>query len=186
MIDFLSSWIKIILSVYIFIALVEILLPSNKFKKYVKFVLGFIVLVAILTPVFKFFDKGINVENTVSEYYNKYYGDASKSFNLEVYNRQLVDEFKNNLKKRIENDIRQKLNKEFTVEDIKINEDMNSLGFGKIESITLSKNYSKIIKPVEKVTIGRDLKEEDYETILIKKYLHENLGIRQENIRVIK
>ncbi|MCX7903954.1 MAG: stage III sporulation protein AF [Caloramator sp.] len=185
MLSFLSSWVKMILSIYIFATLVEIVLPTNKFKKYVRFVLGFIILITIIMPIFKFLGNNVNVENTVASYYEKYSIDNGNKTNLNEYNKQLIFEFKNNLVKRIEEDIKNKLNLEYIVKEIKIDENMSSLSFGKVYSLTLVKNYKSNVKPVEKVVIGRT-NGDDVETVKVKKYLSEFLKISQDEITVIK
>lgn len=185
MLSFLSSWVKMILSIYIFATLVEIVLPTNKFKKYVRFVLGFIILITIIMPIFQFIGKNVDVENTVASYYEKYSLEDGNNTNLNEYNKQLILEFKNNLSKRIEEEIKNRLNLEYVVKDIKIDENMSSLSFGKVYSLTLIRSYKSNVKPVEKVVIGRT-NEEDAETIKVKKYLSEYLKISQDEITVMK
>jgi len=51
--DFLRSWIRNLILIILLAHFIEMLLPDNELRKYVKVVVGFFVMLAILTPVFK-------------------------------------------------------------------------------------------------------------------------------------
>ncbi|MRX73172.1 stage III sporulation protein AF [Bacillus lacus] len=56
---FISGWVSNII-LFIFLSIIiELLLPSSAMKKYVKVVLGLLLIVMILQPVFSFFSKDI-------------------------------------------------------------------------------------------------------------------------------
>lgn len=50
MIDFLSSWVKNLALALIIVSILEMLLPNNKTKKYVKMVMGLYILFSIISP----------------------------------------------------------------------------------------------------------------------------------------
>ncbi|WDC83786.1 stage III sporulation protein AF [Caloramator sp. mosi_1] len=64
----MKSWITTIATLVIFLTIVELILPENSMKKYSKFVIGVIVILNILIPVFKLFDKGFNLEANISTF----------------------------------------------------------------------------------------------------------------------
>ena len=57
MIEILSSWAKNIILAIIIISILEMLLPNNKTKKYVKMVMGLYLLFNIISPLVKNKDK---------------------------------------------------------------------------------------------------------------------------------
>jgi stage III sporulation protein AF len=52
---FLKEWILNIVTLSIFIILIEILIPSGKIKKVVNLVTGFILVIALINPILSLF-----------------------------------------------------------------------------------------------------------------------------------
>lgn len=184
MIEFVSSWVKLVLSIYIFVTLVEMILPQNSFKKYAKFVLGLIVLMTILMPVFNMIRNEMDVDSTVNKYLSYYNGSTESSKVEEVYNQQIINQFKKNLKESLEKEIDLNFENKYDVSFIKINENIKSVGFGKIEQIVLSLDSKNNIEPIEKVVIGSnkndgtlELRNKD-----VIKFLKENYDISENTI----
>ena len=50
MINFLSSWVKNLALALIIVSILEMILPNNKTKKYVKMVMGLYILFSIISP----------------------------------------------------------------------------------------------------------------------------------------
>lgn len=63
----LKNWIISICTIVIFITAVEMLLPNNGFRKYVKFVLGLILITVLINPIIKLFDRGFDISTYVSK-----------------------------------------------------------------------------------------------------------------------
>ena len=57
MIEALKIWVTNIAIAIFFITAVEMILPDNDMKKYAKFVLGLMLIVVIINPIIKIFDK---------------------------------------------------------------------------------------------------------------------------------
>ena len=57
MVNFLSSWVKNLSLAIIVVSILEMLLPNNKTKKYVKMVMGLYILFSIISPFIKNSDK---------------------------------------------------------------------------------------------------------------------------------
>ena len=62
MIEWISQWLQNIILVVLLATFVDLLLPSSKMQKYSKMVLGLIVILSIITPVFSIFSKDFTVE----------------------------------------------------------------------------------------------------------------------------
>lgn len=67
MIDTLKVWVTNITIAIFFITAIEMILPDNNMKKYAKFVLGLMLIVVIINPIIKIFNKDFNF----SSYSNK-------------------------------------------------------------------------------------------------------------------
>ncbi len=68
MIEFLSSWIKSLALTIIIVSILEMLLPNNKTKKYIRMVMGIYILYAIIFPFISNKDK-FDVNNFSLEEY---------------------------------------------------------------------------------------------------------------------
>jgi len=60
LIEVLKVWVTNITIAMFFITAVEMILPDNDMKKYAKFVLGLMLIVVILNPIIKIFNKDFN------------------------------------------------------------------------------------------------------------------------------
>jgi stage III sporulation protein AF len=164
MLSFLKEWIISVAAMIIFMVLIDLILPSNNFRKYAKFVTGLIVIVTILSPVFKLFDKNIDAATVISDYtesFNKTSSEIDRNKIQSNVKKQTIDVFKSNLKKSIEKEIYNELEKKYLVSEICIIEDSLSLNFGDIKNITLKReSEDKVVKPVEKIVIGNSKTED--------------------------
>ena len=60
MVDFIRQWIVNIVTLVLFIVLIEMLLPSGKMKKYAGLVTGTILIIAIISPLLGLFGKNFD------------------------------------------------------------------------------------------------------------------------------
>jgi len=67
LIDVLKVWVTNITIAIFFITAVEMILPDNNMKKYAKFVLGLILIVVIINPLIKIFNKDFNFNSYTSK-----------------------------------------------------------------------------------------------------------------------
>lgn len=135
MVNFLSSWVKNLSLAIIVVSILEMLLPNNKTKKYVKMVMGLYILFSIISPFIKNSDK-LNFENIdVSSYINEELATSNVEVNQESMDKRLKEIYIEEL----ENDITKKLKeKGYTIEyckvDANISQENNDSG---IKNITL-------------------------------------------------
>lgn len=57
MIEWLSGWLKEIVSIVLLAAFVDLLLPNNAFQRYVRTVLGLFILLTLLSPILSLFEQ---------------------------------------------------------------------------------------------------------------------------------
>lgn len=133
MINFLSSWVKNLCLALIVVSILEMLLPNNKTKKYVKMVMGLYILFSIIEP---FIENSNELKFNVEDLYNQYSVETlaeSENVNQKSMNSRLDELYK----QKLENDIVQKLDEEgYVVEDCDVKAHISSNDTG-IELITI-------------------------------------------------
>ena len=129
MIDYFSEWAQNLTLAIVIVSLFEMLLPTNKTKKYIKVVMGLYILFNIISPFVKN-DFSIQLENIVEN-------SKSQTTSTEAVDQTSMDtRLKQICKEELEKDIKQKIEGQgYIVEsckvDIKIEEQTD------IEKITL-------------------------------------------------
>lgn len=133
MINFLSSWVKNLCLALIVVSILEMLLPNNKTKKYVKMVMGLYILFSIIEP---FIENSNELKFNVEDLYNQY--SVETSAESENVNQKSMDSRLDELyKQKLENDIVQKLDEEgYVVENCDVKAHISSNDTG-IELITI-------------------------------------------------
>lgn len=191
MISFLKSWIMNIVVLIIFLALAEIILPSNSMRKYARFVMGLIIIVVIITPIFKLFDKQNSIEGAISEYERKYeevYKGNINSKELEkTIQQKTINEFEKKLKENIENDVLKNTGKKIAVNKLDVNTKLGSEDFGAIMYIEIKVTSNSDIQPVEKVVIGGQTNSKsNYKDNEILEFVSKNYKVNEKNIVFVK
>lgn len=101
MIEGLKEWIINITVAVFFTTAVEMILPDNNMKKYAKFVLGLLLIVVIITPLIKLFDKSFDFyaysNNAVS-----YMDSNTKTVDLKKYKDMNIKNTSENFKRNLE------------------------------------------------------------------------------------
>lgn len=183
--ELVRQWVINIAVTLVFMTAVEMLVVENSFKKYVKFVLGLILIVVVITPIITVVTKS---ENNIIDSFMNY----EKEIEIEKNSTNTVDEGESTKKKIVENlqnNINSLLEKEFGNYDfeseVEGNIDLDKFDI-KISSINIYV-YSNGIKPIKKIEIGSSkpvektkIKESDE----IKKHLSKELEIEASKINV--
>lgn len=140
MISFFSSWAKQIIIAVVISSIIEMILPDNKNKKYVKMVMGIYILFSIISPIINQNDllsfDNFNVESYAVANENL----ESEGINQESMDERLkqlyIEELQNNIKKKVKE-------KGFKVHSCKVDAmltgDENKQGINKI-SLVVSKD----------------------------------------------
>jgi stage III sporulation protein AF len=102
LIELLKVWITNITIAVFFITAVEMILPDNSMKKYAKFVLGLLLIVVIINPIIKIFDKNFDLQSYSNKATSYMEGKDSVS-NIKKYKDinilNTTENFKKNLEK---------------------------------------------------------------------------------------
>lgn len=198
MINFLSSWVKNLSLALIIVSILEMILPNNKTKKYVKMVMGLYILFSIISPFIENSNK-FNFDNLDLTSYVE--GTQTTSSISEEVDQTSMDNRLNQIyKEELEKDITKKIEeKGYEVESCKVVAHISQDDSG-IEKITLkisgktSKNEDnkedtttiedKIVtevQKIQKVEISISKNKEDEE-----EQLEESTKITKTDIKIIK
>ena len=175
MIEFLSSWVKNLGIIIVIVSILEMLLPNNKTKKYIKIVFGLFIILNIISPLIK--ERQVfSIENFDL---NEFSNNTKTSNNInenEVVNQETMDKKIGELyKKELEKDITKKLeDKGYIVKNIKASVTIGNKEETKIEKIeidlekeeskqnkedTNTNMENKIVEEIQKIKININPKE---------------------------
>lgn len=196
-IETLRNIVITLVTMLIFISAVELILPNNKMKKYISFVLGLILITVILNPILQLISNGDkNVLDSIKNYEEVFSKNEDKiSVNSENDRKSTLSTddsrkkvFINNFNKNCDNLLKNKF------KDMTFNSEVDcDVDFA---NITLNVKKLKIgvtdnkIKVVKKVVINEkntDNKNEDNKEFTeIRDYASNELNIPKEKIEVYK
>ncbi|TCS84028.1 stage III sporulation protein AF [Tepidibacillus fermentans] len=176
MIEWISHWLQNIILVVLLATFVDLLLPTTNMQKYSKMVLGLIVILSIISPIFSLFSKDFSTEIFFREVNKKVSSNANIPVMEEMTKNkdQLNEEFKRKLIQQVETAMKEHLisviENRFNVTVHKvalkatIDEKQNwqidqvevSLLEGKRDHVDDQKKEIKEIEKVEIVTVNTD------------------------------
>ena len=138
MINFLSSWVKNLSLALIVVSILEMLLPNNKTKKYIKMVMGLYILFSIIAPFVNNSNVlNFNIEDVYSDYSKEISNTSTTSTEGEVNQVSMDDRLNKLYKEQLESDITQKVEeKGYDVRKCKVDAHVSESDTG-IESITI-------------------------------------------------
>ena len=188
--EYINNFVITLVATMIFMTAVDIISPDNSMKKYIKFVLGLILISVMINPIIKFFTGGEQeLVNTIKNYENMFYEGITSENENDVSKNQ-IESFKNNLNSNCNS----LLKEEFSDKDFKSNVeceiDLQSMTYN-IESLEVGvkENGIKIVDSIKinineesEQAISNDEKVENAEEI--KNYLSEVFKIPTEKIKL--
>ena len=188
--EYINNFVITLVATMIFMTAVEIISPDNSMKKYIKFVLGLILISVMMNPIVKFFTGGEQeLVNTIKSYESMFY-EGTTSENEDSISKSQIESFKNNLNSNCDS----LLKEEFSDKDFKSNVeceiDLENMTYS-IESLEVGVKDGGI-KLVDNIKI--DINEESEQAVSndgtveneeeIKNYLSEVFKIPTEKIKL--
>jgi len=201
MLEAVKVWVSNIIAIILFVSIVEIILPEGKMRKYVNLVAGVVVVLIIISPLVKAFNKNIeidmpemNIKEPISIQELKIQGQKIES----MRSKQIICTYKEKMEKSIKEQVNEISGVDCQRVICKVKEDSRNENFGDIDEVTLyvSKKQDKFqnskIEPVkiklsEKVQSKVDNTEKISEEIknqIIKK-ISNTFRISNEHIKII-
>lgn len=192
-IETLKGLVTTLTSMLIFIGAIEIIAPDNKMKKYIKFILGLILITVILNPIINFISNGEeDIVSTISKYEDSLSKENISSSYTDVFNETksnsndamkatFVENFNKNCEKLLKSEFD---NIDFKIE-VECDVDFNSMSYDiKKLKIGISDNKIEKVKKVEILTESQNIKEVNDEYGEIVKFVSTELEISKEKIEI--
>ncbi|MBZ9608391.1 stage III sporulation protein AF [Clostridium estertheticum] len=194
MIEGLKVWVTNITIAIFFITAVEMILPDNSMKKYAKFVLGLMLIVVIINPIMKIFDKDFDF-NSYSSKATTYMEGSNPQKGIKKYKDINIINTTENFKKNLENECIINLEEEYPENkynaDIEIVYDSKNQTF-KINTVEIG-IVEKGVKKIENIEINTKSVNASKKNIMqgeqgnkIKRLLSSKFKISGEAITVYK
>lgn len=189
--EYLNNFIITLVATMIFMTSIEIIAPDNSMKKYIKFVLGLILISVMINPIIKFFTGGEQeVINRIKRYEDMLnLGLTNEGESKEVIEKQ-KEAFKSNLNSNCDNLLKEKFSDKDFKSDIKCNINLSDMTYS-IDSLEVGVRENGI-RLVDKIRIN--VNDESEEAVSnnekidneeeIKNYLSELFKIPIEKIKL--
>ena len=189
--EYLNNFIITLVATMIFMTSIEIIAPDNSMKKYIKFVLGLILISVMINPIIKFFTGGEQeVINRIKRYEDMLnLGVTNEGESKEVIEKQ-KEAFKSNLNSNCDNLLKEKFSDKNFKSDIKCNINLSDMTYS-IDSLEVGVRENGI-RLVDKIRIN--VNDESEEVVSnnekidneeeIKNYLSELFKIPIEKIKL--
>lgn len=183
--ELINNFIVTLVTTLIFITAIELVAPDNSMKKYLKFVLGLMLIAVILNPIVNFFTKGqVFLDDLIDKYTNEVSKPTAASAGKESDKKIMEKSFKDNFNKNCVS----MLSKEFPeydfTSDLECKVDFGNTTF-EITSLKIVAK-EKGIRKVEKIDLSKEKtnEEEDDTQKRIKEYISEELEVDKDKIRI--
>lgn len=187
MINSISVWAKSIILAVIIATIIEMILPNNNNRKYIKTIIGVYILFVIISPIIKKFSNN-SIAVDASEYKNFFNTEIESSYDTNTINTRLNSTYITSIKSDINNRLKEK---GYKVDSLNVDVELvNEEKYGTIKSITLSVSKIKDENSiVDKVIINISNENTESKSNLsqnnkneIKELLSETYGIDKNNI----
>ncbi|MCK9267180.1 MAG: stage III sporulation protein AF [Alkaliphilus sp.] len=191
MVAFISEWVVTIISVIIFTTFIEILIPNSNYKRYIDVVMGFLLVVVILTPLTKFIGGQVDFEEGILKASNQLeLSTAQNRMSSVQYDNDeaVIRLYKNEIGKQLQDYIEQ--NTEYAVNNVAIEIDDNNSSpeFGSIKNFDIileekTENVKPINKTVKPIQINIPVRKNNNNTVEVGSILVNNeTDLIKENI----
>lgn len=188
--EYINNFVITLVATIIFMTAVEIISPDNSMKKYIKFVLGLILISVMINPIVKFFTGGEQeLVNTINNYESMFY-EGTTNENEDSISKSQIESFKNNLNSNCDNLLKEEFSDKEFKSNVECEIDLENMTYS-IESLEVGVK-DKGIKLVDSIKI--DINEEREEAVSndgsveneeeIKNYLSEVFKIPTEKIKL--
>ena len=151
--EYLNNFIITLVATMIFMTAIEIIAPDNSMKKYIKFVLGLILISVMINPIIKFFTGGEQeVINRIKRYEDMLnLGVTNEGESKDVIEKQ-KEAFKSNLNSNCDNLLKENFSDKDFKSDIKCNINLSDMTYS-IDSLEVGVRENGI-RLVDKIRIN--------------------------------
>lgn len=200
LISYLKNWITDIVVIFVFITLLEIILPSSNMKKYIDMIIGLLIIIVFINPFIKIISKDIDIDKNIFSSMNKFNYEYKEDTGFDLIKQEQISEaYINSIKGKVKDILKD--NASYLVQDVQvtIEDNVNSNEYGTIKKMDLvleekvkeekDKNDSIKIHNVEQIVVNttnsskpkyREFEDGDD----IKKIISNDFGLSTEDINI--
>ena len=163
MIEFIKDWVLNIVTLVLFIILIEMLVPSGRMKKYAGLVTGFILIIAIINPFIGLIGGKFSLTDSMAAsggFLDRVEIQKDSKLLEEAQMKQIVEVYRKKIIARLEQTAMDTAGVTGAKADVIINEDYGSENFGEIKRAYLEiegkgdKDSVRPVTKIEKVKVG--------------------------------
>lgn len=182
MLNFLVSWVEQLIIALMIIIMIEMIIPNNSYRKYIKIVLGIFIIYVIISPIIKGDISNINFEEEISKQI-KTSNITTLNKNTIDYDKQIENTYKENFKQDLTNKLKEKGYEIKNIElDMKYESD--NIKTNQLKLIIFKSKQNKNIN-IEKVKISEEKQEISKEELEeIKKEISNTYNIEISKILI--
>lgn len=188
--EYINNFVITLVATIIFMTAVEIISPDNSMKKYIKFVLGLILISVMINPIIKFFTGGEQeLVNNIKNYESVFY-EGINNESQDNISKSKIESFKNNLNSNCDNLLKEEFSDKNFKSNVECEIDLKNMTYS-IESLEVGVKDGGI-KLVDSIKIN--INEESEEALSndgaveseeeIKNYLSEVFKIPTDKIKL--
>lgn len=188
--EYINNFVITLVATMIFMTAIDIISPDNSMKKYIKFVLGLILISVMINPIVKFFTGGEQeLVSAIKSYENMFYESTSIENKTNI-SESKIESFKNNLNNNCDKLLKEEFSGREFKSNVKCEIDLENMEY-KVEGVEVGVKNSEI-KLVDNIKIN--INEESEEAVSneeviengeeIKNYLSEVFKISTEKIKL--
>ncbi|NMB28341.1 MAG: stage III sporulation protein AF [Tissierellia bacterium] len=200
-IEFLTLWIKDIAIIFVLISIIQIVLPNNNMKRYVDMIIGFLIIIVIISPFVNLLYKDFNIDKEIFKKTNEQIKFQHMD-NLDLDSTQ-EEQIKEIYTGKIKDEIRDLIheNTNYKIENVNVSIYEDNTQYGNIKDIELilkedkKKDENKeepknliTISNIQKISIGENKELTtalmEFDDKEIKNLISKNHNISEENIRI--
>lgn len=202
LLNFLKSWSINIVIITIFVTFLEIILPNGTMKRYIRLIIGLLIIIVLINPFINLLSNNINIDKEVfaqiinnNNIRNIYTTEKIKK----EQRKQILELYRNKIEKEIKNIISETTN--YIVEEVYVDivEDEEGNDFGQIKNINLlikrdnhdCKDNSIKVDKVQTINIDINKSNTNTQNLnnaneysAIKEIIYEYYSIPKENINI--
>lgn len=164
--DNIKEWIATLSGIIVFGSICEMIMPEGKFNKYTRLVIGLILVIALISPVYSVVENGISDEfllNSVEVYNNDF------SLNIDEYQKnKIISLYKRKLEEKA---------KESVLKEVD--------GFSAQIKFEVEEGDEKDFGAIKKITVLSDSKFNSNQVTKIKRILKNDYQISENKIVIL-
>lgn len=96
--EFISNWLKELVTLFMIIALIDIIMPKGNMKRYVDFIIGILIIFTVISPLTRFKEVNLDIDREVEAFSNR---NLSLDNIEDIRNDQIADLYLTSLSKEL-------------------------------------------------------------------------------------